>query len=588
MKVGYINKIFYILGDNSKKVYSLVVLFLLSSVLDLVGIGLIAPYIALIIDPSSFQGNELFYSMISTFGLDKEQDQLVAVFGKALIIVFFLKFLSAVYINYKIMDFCYQEGVNVRSKLMEKYQNLPYETFIKVNSSEYIYTIQTNALLFSQSILQAFMRLASDGAITIAIILFLFWQSPYPLTLLVLLLAVPIISYDLIFRKNIARYGKETNKNSARMLQSTQEGLSGLKEIRVLGKERYFYDSVVSSSRGYANAATKSSVIKNIPRVLLELVLVVFIVLLVYFSMFFSGESGDLLPILGTFGVAAVRLAPSASQIVSSVSNIRFGEHTVDTIYNHLRISSDIKKKSINNGVIDEEFKSLRISNASFFYETDNIPTLNNISFEITKGEAVGIIGPSGSGKTTLVDVILGLLELRKGDILYNGKDVAEILGDWSGKVAYIPQDIFLIDDSIRKNVALGVNDDNIDNDKVIESIQKSMLSDLLSTLPEGVDTILGENGVRLSGGQRQRIALARAFYHEREVLVMDEATSALDSGTETEIINEIQSLKGNMTMIIIAHRLSTVQHCDRVYFLDKGDIAKVGTLDDKLNFTEE
>jgi ATP-binding cassette, subfamily B, bacterial PglK len=586
MKSTYINKILYILGNSSKKIYGLVVLFLLSSILDLAGIGLIAPYIALIIDPQSFQQSEL-HRIVADFGLNTELDQLIIVFGEMLVTIFFLKFLTTIYINYKIMDFCYKEGVNVRSKLMKRYQNLSYENFIKRNSSEYIYTIQSKVVLYSQSILQAFLRLISDGVITVAILLFLFWQNPYPLMLFVLLLVVSIFLYDLTFRKRITRYGSEANRYSAKMSQSAQEGFDGLKEARALNIENYFYNSVVSNASKYANAAVNSSVIQSIPKVLLELILVVFIVLLVYFSILAGNKTDDLLPILGMFGVAAIRLAPSASQIISSVSNIRFGGHTVDTIYKDLIVKNDSQELLIDDSNINEEFNSLQVKDVEFAYMSSDTPVLKNMSLEIKKGEAIGIIGASGSGKTTLIDLILGLLELKKGCILYNGKDITKSPSSWRAKVAYIPQNIFLTDESMRRNIALGVSDNKIDNNKVIESIRKSMLTDLLNTLPDGVDTILGENGVRLSGGQRQRIALARAFYHEREVLIMDEATSALDNETEVEIVNEIKSLKGKKTMIVIAHRLSTIQYCDRIYFLDKGRVSKVGVLDDNLNFIE-
>jgi ABC-type bacteriocin/lantibiotic exporter with double-glycine peptidase domain len=355
----------------------------------------------------------------------------------------------------------------------------------------------------------------------------------------------------------------------------------------VLNIENYFYNSVVNNASKYANAAVNSSVIQSIPKVLLELILVVFIVLLVYFSILSGNKTDDLLPILGMFGVAAIRLAPSASQIINSVSNIRFGGHTVDTIYKDLIVKSDSQELFIDNSNTNtnEEFNSLQVKDVEFAYMSSDTPVLKNMSLEIKKGEAIGIIGTSGSGKTTLIDLMLGLLELKKGCILYNGKDITKSPSSWRAKVAYIPQNIFLTDESMRKNIALGVSDSKIDNNKVIESIRKSMLTDLLNTLPNGVDTILGENGVRLSGGQRQRIALARAFYHEREILIMDEATSALDNETEAEIVNEIKRLKGKKTIIIVAHRLSTIQHCDRIYRLGKGKVIEVGVLDDSCNF---
>jgi ABC-type bacteriocin/lantibiotic exporter with double-glycine peptidase domain len=399
------------------------------------------------------------------------------------------------------------------------------------------------------------------------------------------LLGISIFVYDFIFRKKITRYGAESNYYSSKMIQSVQEGLNGLKEITVLKIDKYFHNSVVKNAEKYANASVKSSVIQSIPRSLLELILVAFIVLLVYFSILTDNRTDELLPMLGMFGVAAIRLTPAASQIISSISNIRFGSHTVDTIYKDLFDKHNLEEAPIGNSNTSEKFNSLRLNNVNFSYLSSDTPVLTNISLEVKKGEAIGIIGTSGSGKTTLIDLMLGLLELRQGDILYNGETLTKVLNDWKSKVAYIPQTIFLTDESMKKNIALGVVDNKIDDNKLMEAVHKAKLMGLLNTLPNGIDTILGENGVRISGGQRQRIALARAFYHGREVLIMDEATSALDDATEKEIVNEIQRLKGKKTMIVVAHRLSTIQHCDRIYRLDKGKIVEIGVLDKNLNF---
>ena len=219
-----------------------------------------------------------------------------------------------------------------------------------------------------------------------------------------------------------------------------------------------------------------------------------------------------------------------------------------------------------------------------FTYQKTKCPALKQVTLNIRAGESIGLIGPSGSGKTTMVDVLLGLLEPQKGEIYYNGKDLIESLDEWRAQVAYLPQQVFIIDNSLRNNIALGMEDEEIDDVQLHEAIRQARLTELVEQLPDGVETILGERGIRLSGGQRQRVALARAFYHGRSVLVMDEATSALDNETEQEIVEEIRHFKGKKTMIVIAHRLTTVQHCDRIYRLENGEITETGSPDQVLN----
>jgi ABC-type bacteriocin/lantibiotic exporter with double-glycine peptidase domain len=278
------------------------------------------------------------------------------------------------------------------------------------------------------------------------------------------------------------------------------------------------------------------------------------------------------------FSIAAIRLFPTVNQIVSGISHIRFGRPIVSLLYKDL-VGAENHHFDIEVNNLDEEssFKSIELRNVSFSYPSRDYKVINNLSIKINKGDSVGIIGPSGSGKTTLLDILLGLIEVDKGSVLFNEVDLNNHSRKWKSHVAYIPQNIFIIDDTISRNIALGVPDDLVDHAMLINSIRQSKLAELIEQMPEGVNTLLGESGIQLSGGQRQRVALARAFYHNREILVMDEATSALDSETESEIVNEIKLLKGNKTLIVIAHRLSTVKHCDYIYKIDKGKIVEKG-----------
>jgi ABC-type bacteriocin/lantibiotic exporter with double-glycine peptidase domain len=272
---------------------------------------------------------------------------------------------------------------------------------------------------------------------------------------------------------------------------------------------------------------------------------------------------------------------------MQSLMQMRYGRDSVSRLFSdvtEIRKSLNLPSKGDNIKKVDEEFKALTLNQVSFLYPGSKYNALDEISLKIHAGESIGFIGPSGSGKTTLLDALLGLFEPQKGSIEFNGKNIKENLREWQSKVAYMPQQVFLIDGSLRENVTLGTNASEIDENKLYESLRQARLMDLVEKLPEGVNTILGERGIRFSGGQRQRVSLARAFYHDRNILVMDEATSSLDNATEKEIVDEIEQLKGTRTMIVIAHRLTTLKHCDRIYKLRDGKIVNVGSYNEIID----
>ena len=583
----HIKEATFLLGSNRKKLPWLMSLFLLSSFMDVVGIGLIAPYIALIVNSETFIQSDL-YSIFVLIGLPYQVSELITVLGFLLVLVFFIKTLSSIYINKAILKFSYQLGAQIRSQLMQVYQNIPYLEYVQRNSSEYIYNIQQMAPQYSQVYIQSFLRLVSEAIIVLAILILLAWNNIYALGLLIFLLGGMIIIYDYFFKFKVTEYGKLSNQHSTRMVQAINEGIEGLKELRILGKESFFYHRVKEEAEKHADINVKSSVISTIPRFLLEFILILFVVLLVFSSTFLGKNLEALLPVLSMFGVAAVRLAPSTSQIISSMTRIRHSFHTVSTLYNDLARSKSVKHiespETQTSKIKDlSTFQLLQLNNIKFIYSGTVKPAINNLSIDLHAGESIGLIGTSGSGKTTIVDILLGLLAPTGGSVIYNGDPLQNNLPSWRSQVAYIPQNIFLLDDTLRANIAIGLKED-IDEKKVEKAIKQAQLNDLLQQLPKGLDTVLGERGLRLSGGQRQRVALARAFYFDRDVLIMDEATSALDNETEKEIIEEIRRLKGKKTMIVIAHRLTTVKHCDCIYRLENGKVVDKGTYSEVVN----
>lgn len=596
--IQYFREVSYLLENDVRKLPLMAGLFLSVSTLDLAGIGLIAPYVGLIVSPDSFANGKL-HAILSSLGMPTDANEVVSILGIVLVTIFLFKAVSAILINKVIITFCFNRSVELRSSLMTSYQGLPYIEYLKRNSSEYIHNINL-ADKFAGSSLQSLLRLVSEGLVAIAIIVLLAFSDIVALAILTLLLGSMVIIYDRIFRPNIARYGEQSNQYSTQIVQGIHEGIEGLKEVRILGKQSYFHKMMRDGAQGYSDVNVKASMISTAPRYLLDLIMVTFVVLLIL-SANFSGQSlEELLPILSMFGIAGMRLAPAANQMINGITRLRFGRAGVRLLYSDLCqlesqesvllppaeetleiVASDETKNNIE--IKQNTFNLLRIENVEFTYPNIAKPAVQDVSLEIRQGDVIGLMGTSGAGKTTLIDIILGLLEPQKGCITYNGKRLSrEVLSEWRSQVAYLPQQVFLIDNTLRQNIALGLQSDEIDDEKVYQALNHAQLKELLDNLPDGINTMLGERGIRISGGQKQRVALARAFYHGKSVLIMDESTSALDSETENEIVTEINRLKGTKTMFVIAHRLSTLRHCNRILriengrLFDQGDYAQV------------
>jgi ATP-binding cassette, subfamily B, bacterial PglK len=573
----YLHEIISLLGEDKKRLPRLLLLFLMVSMLDLAGIGLIGPYIAMVADPQL--AGSVFDKVEKLIEIPKEPRDLIIITSFILLGVFLMKTVSAIWINYIIIRFSIDQQIRIRSHLMQTYQALPYTEYMRRNSSEYIHNTQTLVGQYSGGVVSSGMRTLSDGIVAIVILSLLAWTNLEAFLLLFGLLSLVLFGYDKIFRGNIRVYGEKANNAANKMVQGIHEGISGLKEIRILGHEEYFYNQVRENAKKYGVYHARSQLVATAPRYLLELVMVLFIVSLVLMTLVIEQNSQQLLPTLGVFGLAAIRLLPAANVFSSSLTLLRFNRDSVSRLYNDV---INIQSKIISTGACSKKehnpFKVLSIDQISFRYPRAKEDALNKLTLKINAGDSIGFVGASGSGKTTLIDVLLGLIEPQSGEIRYNNQPLSRYLNSWQSHVAYLPQEVFLIDDTLAKNVALGVEDGEIDQHKLHDALRVACLNELVEQLPDGIETTLGEGGVRISGGQRQRVAMARAFYNERDVLVLDESTSALDTKTEREIVDEIGRLKGDRTMIVIAHRLTTLQYCDQIYRLDNGKIVEKGS----------
>ncbi|MBI4784305.1 MAG: ABC transporter ATP-binding protein [Oscillatoriophycideae cyanobacterium NC_groundwater_1537_Pr4_S-0.65um_50_18] len=587
----FLKKIWFILGSTREKLPFLLMLLLISSVTETLGIGLLAPFFAIVSNPGLIQSSPVLKQLYVTFNVPSNEMFIVLLCG-LIIFIFILKSLLYFLSKFYILKFSHSHRGAIIKTLNQAYLHSEYNYFARKNSSDLIKNIIVETQNFCYLVLLALLYGISNFLILVLLLALMAFTN---LLLLVTTLAalLPVFLFTYAMKNRLKAWGKDSSESQQKMIQTLNHGLGGLKETRVIGCESYFEDQMSVYTKQYGRASSLTASFNMMPRILIESVLVSFIVALIAVSqLLFSSNADSLISSLSVFAVAAIRLLPAASQVVSTLGNLQSAGHAVDVLYADLKeaeqhrnpvASITSSKRNPQTGQIDSSLpmqftKQVRLSSIVYRYAETLEPAINKVSLEIRKGESIAFIGKSGAGKTTLVDIILGLLTPQSGDITVDGVSIYRQLRAWQNLVGYIPQTIFLLDDTIERNIAFGVPDHLINHQKLEEAIAAAQLEDLMVQLPNGIQTRVGERGMRLSGGQRQRIGIARALYHEREILVLDEATSALDNETEQLVSDAIRALSGKKTVIIIAHRLSTVEHCDRVYLMEQGQVVKSGS----------
>lgn len=595
----YFSKFLYVVDARKSSLVLLLTAFLVISILDALGIGLIGPFIALVVNPETVHQNGWLSSLYNILSVDNI-NQFIGFIGIFIVAVFYFKaFLY--YQNQKyVYSFCFAHEVKLRRRLLSTYLSLPYTFHLKTNSAQLIQSLISETQNFTNHIAVPLLSLVANAVVLIVLLLLLAKTS---LLATVIILGTLLIAFLPIyyFRHRMSRWGKEVVEANTEMIRITNHAIGGLKETRVIGCEKFFEEQLEIQVDKFAKAASYFHIFKILPRIILEALLITFVVGFISISLILQQSSENLISVLGIFAIASVRLLPSASQFMTNMTMLRNFSSTLDKLYlelkelekpeaiDYLNIVGNANLRQLPNNAPAHEkkldFPVLKFTNKISFrgityqYPGSTANSLSDISFDIRKGESIALIGKSGAGKTTLADVCLGLLIPQSGAIYVDSTSVYDMpLRLWQNLIGYIPQSIFLIDDTIERNIAFGVPDHQIDYQKLNQVIQSAQLSELMEQLPDGTKTTVGEHGVRLSGGQRQRIGIARALYHEREVLILDEATSALDNETENLIGQAIRDLSGIKTMIIIAHRLTTIEHCNHIYVMDKGQIIKYGS----------
>lgn len=594
----YLSKFLYVISASRSKLLLILCFFLIISALDAVGIGLIGPFIALATNSDSIKRNDwlLEFYKYSNIG---NLNHFIAFLGLIIVVFFYLKSFLYYWIQQYVLEFCYAQQVRLRLRLMDTYLLLPYTFHLKTNSANIIQNIVTESANFTYAISIPLFN-ATANAFVLFVILLLLAKTDFLATVTILGLLLLAAAPFHYFRHKITNWGKDNIDSLTETVRVVNHAIGGFKEVKVIGCESFFESQLSAQAHKFSRAASRFHSVQQLPRIVVEVILMTFIVGFVSLALFFSERSENLISVLGIFAIASIRILPSANQLMNCVNTLRNAKPTLDRVYLVLKelenpevarylkmfrgLSPDNTAKNSFNSFDSLQTRPLDfnerivLNKVKYTYPGVTENALSDVSLTIKKGESIGLMGRSGAGKTSLVDVLLGLLIPQFGDIQVDGFSIYENLRAWQGLVGYIPQSIFLMDDTIERNIAFGVPDHRIDQQRLKRAIHLAQLSELVEQLPEGVKSLVGERGTLLSGGQRQRIGIARALYHEREILVLDEATSALDNETEKLISESIRALSGTKTIIIIAHRLSTIEHCDRIYEMEKGRVVRSGS----------
>lgn len=571
-----IKKLRYILSRKEKlKLIFILLMLIIGSFFELLGVGVFVPFIELVMNPEAIQENEILL-WIYNFLQKPTLEMFLTYIALGICVIYIVKNIYLGIMQNCILKFSYNIRMNIAVKLLTTYMKETYTFHLSKNIAELQRCLTTDASQFMLFI-NATLQLLAEAAVCIAIGLYLF-DTSHSITVVVAgLLVVCVGIFSLVSKKVSTKLGLQNQMYNAKLFQWINQSLGGIKEIKVLHREKYFIDVYQKNYKKLIKSAKNNELLAAIPKYIVEAVSISGLLLAVVVKIFFGRrEIATFIPQLSAFAVAAFRLLPSVGKINAYVNSIMYSVPSVDLIYRDLKEVENCKYNIFENQDSKEslDFKDkIEIKNLTYYYPNTESPVLQNVNLGIKKGETIALIGASGAGKTTLADIMLGVLEPQTGDVAVDGVSIYNNMDMWHLQLGYIPQTIYLSDDTVKNNVAFGIAEEKIDENAVREALRKAQLLEFVESLDEGMDTFVGDRGVRLSGGQRQRIGIARALYHNPEILVLDEATSALDQETETAVMESIENLKGTKTIIIIAHRLTTIRNADRVYEVKNAEV---------------
>ncbi len=569
-----IKRVIAILTERQRKLLVFMLLMMLVGAgLETAGTSLLIPFITIAMEPDSVFQNEYLKYFYDLMHLTSVNGFLVML-SIVLSAVFVLKNIYLYFMYYVQYRFIYNGQFNTSRSLFKDYVRRPYEFYLDASTPVVMRHIMSD-VNGSYNLLLTFLQLFTELFIFAALLVLALVYSPAMTLVMCAVLGIILLANKMILGPILRRFGHEVQTNSALTTKWIMQAVNGMKETKVLNKERYFVEQYEKSADKLNTIQKRQNSMQNIPRLMIETVCMCGILLVMAGFLSIGNNLNEMITQLGVLAVVAIKLMPSANKLSTYINNIAYYEPSL-TAVEDIIIRSHQKDVDTDILFLKKEIepmdfsKEVKLENITYRYPNTEVNILENASVSIPIGKSIGFIGPSGAGKSTTVDILLGLLEPQKGKVTVDGIDIRTNLPGWYARIGYVPQMIFMLDDTIRNNVAYGVDEKDIDEEQVWYALREAQMDEFVRGLPDGLDTSIGERGVRISGGQRQRLGIARALYTEPEIMIFDEATSALDNDTESAIMEAIERLHGKKTLVIIAHRLTTIEKCDAVYRVEE------------------
>lgn len=579
-----VKKILLVLGKDGKKEFVIqFFLMIIAAALEVIGIGSIPVIMRYIIEPERLKNIPWLYDKLQQYNLLETID-LFVVGAIVVISVFIVKNVYRLFVDYRQIRIVKDVQIDLATNLFNKYLFSSYIEHLKKNTSVLIRNIQNEVIYITSKVLVPFFLILLNITILAGFLISLLIAQPV-LTLIILAALIIFMGlFNLAIKKKLIGYGKVMQYERKNQLQYLYQGLQGFKAIKVANREAFFMRLFEKTTKKFANIQQRVSILNKLPVGYLEVVSILIIFLIVGTLLGLDYTGNELTYLVSFFGLALVKMRQNISVIMTNIGLIRTNQVSFDPVLEDLLETAEYSKSEVLAKTDFTFNKSITFEKVSFSYGNKDEKVFDSLSLKIDKGEIIGIVGATGGGKSTLVDILLGLIKPQSGEVKVDDTSIFTNVVNWQKKIGYVPQSIYLLNDSIKKNITFGIKEKNINDELLAKVIELAQLNDFIDTLPKGINTEVGENGARISGGQRQRIGIARALYMQPEILILDEATSALDNITEQKFIDILENLRANMTIVMIAHRLTTLKDCDNIFYLEKGVITASGNFNQLLN----
>ncbi len=582
-KVSMLHKVGYLFDKKQKRqLVGLAVLILIGGMLETLGVSLLLPVVEVLMNPEDILDNQFVAIVVDTLNIQSSTQLIIIMLG-TLIVLYIVKNAYLLFQTYVQNTFVTRNRNRMISRVMREFLNRPYEVYLGADIPT-VFRLTDSDIPNAFQLILVLIQMVTEIVVVVSLCIVVVIISPAMSLFIVTVFLGMTLIITKVLKPRLNNIGHKNQEIQSRIAKWRIQSIYGLKDVKVLHREEFFVRNYYESGAIGANVARNYAVLNNLPRLLIETVFMVSVLLFILLYMLRGGDIKALVPQLSAMAVAGIRVMPGTNRINTYLSEIAYSQPCLDYLYENLNESMKMDVNGSVTGLTKEDMQApprvelqdkIMLDHITYAYPNTDKNIFTDAHMEVKKGQSVGIMGPSGAGKSTIVDILLGLLHVQSGTITCDGVNIFDNYAAWLAKIGYIPQSIYLIDESIRDNIAFGIDADKIDDKRIWEVLEEAQLREFVEQLPEGLDTTIGDRGVRISGGQRQRLGIARALYHNPEILVFDEATSALDTDTEKAVMDAINSFHGRKTMVIIAHRLNTIAKCDVIYKVEDEKITE-------------